>query len=305
MLDLSIIIVNWNTKNLIMSCLDSIYQTTKSIGFEIIVIDNASTDGSISAIEKKFSHVILVKNNENKGFAAANNQGIKQAQGEFILLLNSDTIVLDNAIGKSVKFLKSRPEIGALGCKLLYPDGSLQPSANSRFGSLDGALLAKTGIFHLLPRASQEAYKGPASYANAREVAMVKGAFLLLRRKALDKVGTLDERFFMYAEETDLCFRLRGAGWKIYFYPDAEVIHHGGGSIQSFEQKMKIQRQRTVSRLLFIKKHHKRMYYILYRYLGVLYNASKLLGLLISGKKNNERTKVIQAKLRAFFTMEV
>jgi GT2 family glycosyltransferase len=305
MADLSIIIVNFNTKNLLRNCLVSIYKTTKNVTFEIIVVENASTDGSAEMVKREFHEVKLIKNRENRGFAAANNQGIKRAQGKLILLLNSDTTIKDNAIGKSVNFLRNKSNIGALGCKLLNTDGSPQPSAKINFSSLWAVFLTKMGILNLLPQSFRQKYNGKTSYENTREVAILKGAFLLLRKKALCQVGLLDEQFFMYAEEVDLCFRLKAAGWKICFFPDAQIIHHGSGSIKSFDQKLKMQGQRIISSLYFTKKHHSTIYYFISRCLGAIFNLLKLIALYLRLNRKQSKIKEIQAKLRAFVKMKV
>lgn len=305
MIDLSIIIVSFNTKVLLRNCLTSIYQTKGDARFEIIVVDNCSTDKSPDMVKAQFPEVRLIENKENRGFAAANNQGIKQARGEFILLLNSDTIVLDNAIGKSVKFLKNKANVGALGCKLINTDGSPQPSARASFSTLIGVFLKKTGILALLPRVFREKYGVTTSYENTREVATVKGAFLLLRKKALDQVGLLDERFFMYAEEVDLCFRLKVADWKVCFFSDAVVTHHGGGSAKTIDQQQKMQRQRIVSSLLFRKKHYSSIYFLSSRCLAVAFNVLKLIPLYLTLNKKQDKMKEIQSKLSAYVKMKV
>lgn len=303
MVDLSIIIVNWNTREFLKNCLRSIYRTTRNMKFEIIVVDNASSDGSAEMVEKEFPGTRLIKNKENRGFAFANNQGIKVAQGEFVLLLNSDTIILDNAIEESMNFMRRYKKAGAMGCKLLNQNGSLQPSCH-RFISLGGAVLHKIGILKLLPRQYRAKFESPiVSWNNdeIKEVDYVKGAFLLLSASAIRKIGLLDEQFFMYAEEADLCLRLRRSGLKVYFYPFAKIIHLKGQSSQSVGSVMEV--QMIVSRVRFLKKHHSLMYYLGYRYASLLLHLLKTLIYNLSHGRHAEETEISRAKVNVLLKM--
>lgn len=232
MADLSICIVNWNTRDLLIQCLTSVTQRTEGVDYEIVVVDNASTDGSAHAVQEGFPQVKLIVNSSNLGFAKAANQAIIESKGRYVLLLNPDTRPLDNAIGKMVEFMDSRPEAGALGCRLLNPDLTLQRSCFS-FPSLETALYDALLLSRLFPR-SNTFGKYRISFwkhDSVREVDFVVGACLLLRRKAIEQIGLLDERFFMYYEETDWCYRMNQEGWKTYFIPYAEVVHCFSGSI--------------------------------------------------------------------------
>jgi GT2 family glycosyltransferase len=230
-MDVSILVVNWNTRELLRQCLQSIYRETRSITFEVIVVDNASSDGSAAMIESEFRQVRLIANLDNRGFAAANNQGIAIAAGRYILLLNSDTVVLEQAIDKSVAFADQFSDTAVTGCRVLNVDRSLQSSC-FMFPSLLNFLLHATYLYRLFPR---NRFFGREQMSwwdrnDSREVDVVTGCYMLVRRDAIDSVGPMDERFFMYAEETDWCYRFKAEGWKCRFTPDAEIIHVGGGS---------------------------------------------------------------------------
>lgn len=229
-MDLSVIVVNYNTKKLLKDCLNSIFRYTRGLDFEVIVVDNASTDGSDKYIKnkklktkstnKKLKNIL---NKENLGFAKANNQGIKIAKGKYVLLLNSDTLLKDNAFLKMVEFMGKHPGVSVLGPRLLNADGSNQESV---------------GRFPTLPVVTVMLFKehfGGSRYVRcspdkASEVDWAMGAALMARKEVFNKVGLLDEKIFMYMEEVEWCYRVKKAGEKIYFYPGAEIIHLGRGS---------------------------------------------------------------------------
>lgn len=235
---LTIIIVNWNTRGLLEKCLNSIYSNPPSCTYEVYVIDNASTDGSPEMIGNKFSGVNLIKNEENLGFARANNQGIKVSSGSLILLLNSDTEVKTNSLDVLVQFMEEHAIAGGAGARLLNPDGSLQYSC-SPAPTLWGEFQR---LFHL-PGRRADGYYSMADWNQdtPREVDILIGACLILRRKALDQIGLLDEKYFMYSEEVDLCYRLWSAGWHLFWVPAATVVHHGGQSTQQVAPDMFLQ----------------------------------------------------------------
>jgi GT2 family glycosyltransferase len=229
--DVSIIVVNWNTVDLLRQCLRSVFAETKDISFEVIVVDNASSDDSASMVRKEFAETILIENTTNAGFAAANNQGMAIARGRFVLLLNSDTIVLDRAIGKTLAFAERHPEAAVVGCRVLNSDLSLQNSC-FMFPSILNWILFATYLYKLFPGSRffgrEQMSWWPRN--DVREVDVVTGCFMLVRKQAIEDVGVMDEGFFMYAEETDWCYRFKAKGWKNLFTPDGEIIHIGGGS---------------------------------------------------------------------------
>ncbi len=222
-MDVSIIIVNYNTKELTLDCIDSILDEGSDLKMEIIIVDNGSTDNSAHFLEKleRSAVVKLIKNSENKGFAKANNQGIKIAKGEFILLLNSDTKVKKYAIEKLVEFAKMHPETGAVGARLLNTDGTIQDSA-FRFPTIGRAIKQ----YWLGEKGHLEKY-APKSIEPVD--VLVMAAFLITPR-ALKEVGMLNEKYFIFFEDFDYCRALHKAGLKVYYMKDAEVIHYHGAS---------------------------------------------------------------------------
>ena len=241
-LDLSIIVVNWNTRDLLANCLQSIYDTVHDLTFEVIVVDNASTDGSADMVRERFPQVRLIENAENVGFAKANNQGIKRSSGRYIVLLNSDTVVRSKAIAHLTTFLDTHPDAGACGPLLLNPNDTLQPScypfltAGREFWRL--IFLDRVIRIGSYPMNHWDT-KSP------HNVEVVSGACLALRREALNHVGLLDERYFMYSEEMDLCYRLHQEGWRIYWVPQAHVMHYGGQSTRQMAHEMYLQLYRS------------------------------------------------------------
>jgi hypothetical protein len=253
-LDVSVVIVNWNTRDVLRDCLASVYTNTKNIRFEVIVIDNASSDGSAEMVRGEFPHVILLMNPRNLGFATANNQGMSVANGRYVLLLNSDTILLDNAIEKTMAFADSHVQAGIVGCRVLNPDKSLQPTC-FMFPSVLNMFLWATYLSRAFATSKFFGRERMIWWHrdDVREVDVATGCFMLVRSQAIEQVGLLDEQFFMYGEETDLCCRFKKAGWKILFTPDAEIIHLGGASTRQISSEMF--QQYAKSMLLFFKKH--------------------------------------------------
>jgi len=226
-MDLSVIIVNFNTENLLEDCLTSIFNQTKGINFEVLVIDNASSDGSVAMVKKKFPQAVLIANKKNLGFAKANNQGLRQAKGDYALLLNSDTVLKDNPFLKLIKFAQNHLQAGVIGCRLLNKDKSHQPSA-APFFTLPRAILWLTTGDRFL-------YSSPSK---TQQVDWVMGAALMIKKEAIKKAGLLDEKFFMYMEEQEWCYRIKKEGWQIWFYPEAEIFHLVRGSSPEGRQKV-------------------------------------------------------------------
>lgn len=260
-INVSIIIVNWNTSQITCDCLRSVYEQAFDIDFEVILVDNASSDDSVEVIKKEFPQVVLIANSENRGFAAANNQGMAIARGKYVLLLNSDTVVLDHAIEKTIAFADQHPEAGVIGCRALNQDMSLQPSC-FMYPSLLNMFISASYLNKLFPQSQFFGRERMTywSHDSLREVETVMGAFMLVRREAIGQVGEMDESFFMYAEEADWCYRFNKAGWKVLFTPDSEIIHLGGQSSGKVRTKMILQLRAGL--LQFIRKHHSKFYYI-------------------------------------------
>lgn len=253
-IDVSVVIVNWNTREILHDCIKSIYEQTRNIVFEVIVIDNASSDGSVAMVKADFPQAILIANQDNRGFAAANNQGIAIAKGRYVLLLNSDTIVLDGAIQKTIAFADQHLQAAVIGCRVLNKDLTLQPTC-FMYPSVLNLLLSMTYLYKLFPRCH---FFGREKISwwdrdDVRPVQTVTGCFMLVRKEAIEQVGVMDENFFMYAEETDWCRRFQQAGWIHLFYPDACIIHLGGQSTQQVRPQMALQLRAGI--LQFIRKH--------------------------------------------------
>lgn len=249
----SIILVNHNSREILRKCLKSIGKQTKGIAYEIILVDNNSTDGSAEMVQADFPAVQLIRNSENRGFAAANNQGISRACGDYMLLLNSDTEVLDGAIQKTVEFMERHPDASVVGCRLLNRDGTLQPSCRS-FPSVLNLFTESFFLYIIFKRSNLfgKYYMTFFNHESIREVDVVKGAYMMIRKEVFDRVGLFDESYFMYAEEMDFCYRAKKSGHKVFFYPGSQVIHLGGGSIAD---PQRYTRQIYDSQILFFRKH--------------------------------------------------
>ena len=251
-MDLSIVIVNWNTRNFLRRCLASVQEDVgqlNNLEIETIVVDNASSDGSTEMLRDNFRWVQLVVNDDNEGFAKANNQGIRQSSGRHVLLLNSDTEIHTGAIITLIRFLDNHPQAGAVGARLLNPDGTLQPGCHPMLtpGREFWRLLFLDRIY-LRSSYPMDRWNNKTP----KRVEVIKGACLLLRREALDQVGLLDERYHIYTEEVDLCYRLDCQGWQLWYVPAAVVPPFGGASSSQTAEKMYLQLHR--SKIQFYRK---------------------------------------------------
>lgn len=261
-MDVSVIIVNWNTRDMLRDCLRSVYEQTQQVSFEVVVIDNASRDGSADMVRREFPAVVLITNRENRGFAAANNQGMEVAHGRYVLLLNSDTLVLGNALATTVRFADAHPEAAVVGCRVLNPDRSLQPTC-FLYPSLLNMVLSSTYLYKLWPR---NRFFGRERMTwwdrnDVRDVDVVTGCYMLVRREAIDRVGVMDDQYFVYGEETDWCYRFKSAGWRVLFTPEAQIVHFGGGSSRQAAYQMKLQLYGSILR--FMRQHRHRVGYSL------------------------------------------
>lgn len=255
-IDISIIIVNWNTKNLLRNCLKSVYNTVSSLVLEIIVVDNCSSDGSVAMLEAEFPSVIIIVNKENRGFGAANNQALALMKGRYALLLNSDAVLTNGAVNKLWDFCETHEKTAIVGGQLLNADGSKQNSIAS-FPDLLSLSLNTSLLEYLLPCLyPSKRYEHKSSF----EVDSVIGACMMIRKKSLDEVGVFDERYFFFFEETDLARTIRHHGWKIYQVPDALIYHLQGQSI-GHQARSRIEFYR--SRYQFLKKWHSPFYFYL------------------------------------------
>lgn len=275
--DLSIIIVSWNTSQLLAQCLTTVHQNllaSPNLVAETFVVDNASKDDSTQMVQMHYPWVRLLINQENLGFAGGNNQALRQATGRYVMLLNPDTEMKSGSLATLIEFMQQQPDVGAIGPYLLNPDGSLQlscypaPTLWGEFGRL----------FHLdsiLPWLTYRQEEWDSS--TPREVDVIKGACLLVRQEALSQVGFLDEGFFMYAEEVDLCRRLKAKGWPLYWVPQAKVLHYGGQSTKQARTDMFLRLYET--KVLYFRKHYGTIGASLYK---LILLAAALARLLIS-----------------------
>ena len=267
MLDVSIIIVSYNVREHLERCLSSIFNSTaRRPAFEAIVIDNASSDRSPEMVRLDFPAATLIANSENAGFAAACNQGIEIARGRYLLLLNPDATLLDDTLKKTIDFMDAHPEAAAAGCKLLHPDGSWHPSTRP-FSTLANQLCSRVPILNKIgaPTTSPEYLERELDPDAVRAVDYVWGAFLLMRREDVESIGPLDERFFMYSEDEDWCYRARRAGRSIYYAPVATAVHAKGQSSKLARERMRTELFR--SRYMYFLKHRGRAVAEAYRLL--------------------------------------
>lgn len=235
---ISVIIVSYNTKKLLKECLDSLFEKNKDQNMEVIVVDNASTDGSQLMVKKNFPLVNFLENKENLGFATGNNIGLRRSKGEYALLLNSDTRFVENSIEKMIGFIEKNPKVGIASCQLIYENGEIQPSGGF-FPSLWRVLIWMLFIddlpfigkylksFHPHPPAF---YTQDNWYRREHFQDWVTGAFFLIRSKVIKDVGLLDENYFMYVEEMEYCYRAKKAGWEVIYNPITKIVHLGGQS---------------------------------------------------------------------------
>ena len=252
MIDLSVLVVNWNTRDALAACLRAIPEAAAPLASEAIVVDNGSTDGSPEMVRANFPWVRLIENGENVGFVRATNQAIAESHGDYLLLLNSDAIAPPGSLARMVSFMRDHSDAGAAAPKLVNPDGSFQASY-ARFPTLLSESLSAFGLNRRLwgphhpsppPRPDEEPH--PVDWA--------PGACLLLRRSAMETVGPLDEGFWMYSEDTDLCYRIHRAGWKVYYLPDVEIVHLGGAS--SRQCRPESVARLYGSKLRFFRRHY-------------------------------------------------
>jgi len=259
MLDLSIVIVNWNAGDFLQNCLHSIYEQTTGIAFEVLMVDNGSTDGSPEMVENCFPRVQLIRNRQNVGFAKANNQAIRASKGKYVLLLNPDTIVLDGALVQMVMFLDRHPDIGALGCKILTADGQIDFRGGRHFPTLWSEFCIHSGLAWLFP--TSERFGGHLmsywDHEDSREVDLLVGACIMVRRDVIYHVGLMDEDFFMYADDVEWCYRIKQVGWKVFYYADAAIVHLGEGSVRFAKSPIRIEGLRSMN--LFFAKHYGRL----------------------------------------------
>lgn len=269
-MDLSIIIVNWNVRELLIRCLESIFKQTKDLNYEIIVVDNASNDNSVSALRKNFAAEILaekllvIENKQNNGFAKANNQGLNEARGKYILFMNPDMEFIDNTALKLKQKMDSDPKIGIATCTLIYADKTVQPNIKNN-PTFFSQLLIELKLHHWFKRLPcvKKYLAKDFNYQKESAVSQVMGAFVFTSKKLMKQIRGWDEDYWLWWEDVDLCKRVRDLNYKIIYFPISQVIHYEG---KSFEQVASVKKQKRFIKgmmIYFRKHHHRSAYYIL------------------------------------------
>lgn len=261
MIDLSICILTWNTKDLTIKCIESIVKNTEKINYEIILVDNGSTDGTIEYVKKNYNEFKVIRNEKNVGFTKANNQALKVTKGRYALILNSDTEIKKNCLDIMIDYMDRDKDVGMSCCKMLYPDNSLYFSIGENYPNWKNVLAERSIISELFFQSKLHKYflskyytTNKRKYEKDHSIKWVLGAFMIVRREVIEKVGIFDENIFSYFEEYDWCKRTYEAGYKIKFYNKPVVIHHSAKSvIQEYTELTKVWH---LSRLYFFKKHY-------------------------------------------------
>ena len=304
MVDISIIIVSWNTKDMLRECLESLYKSIVDITFEIIVVDNNSHDGSPEMVQDEFPEVHCIKSDKNLGFARANNEGIKRSSGRYLCLINSDVVVIKDCVNKIHRFMEEEKSVGIAGPKTLNSDGFLQGSVD-KFPSLMRNFLRATFSDSILNKFTTSYHNQLAKIKNteAHKVDILYGSFWIVRKEALSQVGLLDDGFFIYSEDKDWCRRFTDAGWNVMYYLGAEIIHHGGGSSSQAPGRFYIELLRA--NLQYYKKHYNVLSFLLFLLIMYYHEMVRLLGNLvlytISPSKKENASKQIRLRSKALF----
>ena len=253
--DLSVVIVNYNVVFFLEQCLNSVFAASKNLNVQIFVVDNNSVDGSINMLKENFSSVVLIENKENIGFSKANNQAIKRANSPYVLLLNPDTVIEEDTFDKCIDFMNSNTDCGGLGLRMLDGKGNFLPESKRGFPSPSVAFYKIFGLSYLFPKSQKfgRYHLGFLSEFEVNEVDVLSGAFMLLRKVTLEKVGLLDEQFFMYGEDIDLSYRIKLGGYKNYYFPETKIIHYKGESTKKSSVNYVFVFYKAM--ILFAKKH--------------------------------------------------
>lgn len=255
MAKIAVLIVNWNTRDYLVRCLEALEAHRGAHEVEVWVVDNASTDDSVCYVKQHFPSVHLIENSENIGFTRANNQAYSLTSGDYVLLLNSDAFILEGALDRLVEVMERYPDTGIAGAQLYYEDGSLQPSCYA-FPTLTTELWQTLWLDRLFPksRVFGKYLMTFWSMDDLRVVDWLMGSCMLVRRSAIEQIGLFDESYFMYSEETDLCYRMQQAGWKTRYVPSAKSVHVWGGSSNQVGKETLVRLYQ--SRVLFFRKHY-------------------------------------------------
>lgn len=292
----SVVIVSWNAKQYLEECLDSLNQDVSKFPLEIIVVDNASSDGSPEMVQRKFPYVKLIKNTENLGFSKANNIGINESSGNYIALVNSDVHVLKNCITRLVEYCEAHSAVGMVGPYIIGQDGKQQRSCRG-FPGIWNMFCRALALDKILPQCKWFGgyFLTFWSHDTCSYVDILSGCFWLVRKKALEDVGLLDESFFIYGEDMDWCKRFWTKNWPIVFVPDAEAIHYGGASSSNAPIRFFIEKQRAD--LQYWKKHHSWVAVKSFFVISCLHHVLRILGYLIALCLRRERPQTSLYKM--------
>ena len=252
-MDLSVVIVNYQTYELTKNTINSVLGYKYPFGVEIIVVDNASSDDSLSRLQEDFKDTVkFIASDENNGFAAGNNQALRIAQSKYVLLLNSDTIVWENTLEDIYNYMENNSDVGAAGCRVLLENGDLDKACKRSFPNVKNSFFK---LFHIPTNSAEVNYNlNNLPDDDVYEIECLTGAFMFIRKEALDEVGFLDESFFMYGEDIDLCYRIKQAGWKIIYYGKSKITHFKGAS--SKKQRSKLIYEFYHAMYIYYNKHH-------------------------------------------------
>jgi len=291
MLDLSIVIVSWNTRDLLKECLESLYRFTTGITFEVFVVDNASSDGSADMVRNAFPHVNLIENRENAGFSKANNQAIRVSKGRYVALLNPDTLLIEDVFSPLIRHADLNEKIGAIGPKILNQDAkTIQYVCARRLPNLYFEFCRLSGLHRKLSgtKTFGGEYMTYWGHNSSQNVEAVSGSCMVVRNKTIDNVGLLDENQFMYGDEIDWCKRINDVGWDIYYFSEASIIHYGG------ESSKKVKKSSTIgaikAKAYYYKKHKGSFYAFLFFLQVFLFSFCKYVwSMLFKGKNNHVR----------------
>lgn len=308
--DVSVIIVSWNTKDLLRKCLQSVFNETRKATLEVWVVDNDSPDLSADMVREEFPQVKLIANSDNKGFALANNQAMNLSSGRFILLLNPDTEVLSSngigAIDAMVGYAEKHQteKVGILTCKLLNGDGTLQKSVN-RFYNFWRSFLDNRFMYEMIAKlkGSEKLLTSHWEHDSIKEIDWAYGAVMFFSKESMDRVGVLDPQFYIYAEEMDYFMRYRKAGYTSWFLSDIEIIHYGKSSSRQRRAAMFIQNYKSF--YLFLKKHYSGLDFVAYRIRAQIYLTAWYLKYSLStGEEAKQQKQVYAETLKWHFTKE-
>ena len=252
-MNLSVVIVNYQTFEMTKNTINSILEHSYPFSYEIIVVDNASSDDSLSRLQEYFKDKVkFIASSENNGFAAGNNQALRQVKSDYVLLLNSDTIVWENTLENIYAYMENHEDVGACGCRVRLEDGQLDKACKRSFPNVKNSFFR---LFHIPTNSKDDNYNlTDLADDGIYEIDCLTGAFMFMRKSALDEVGLLDETFFMYGEDIDLCYRIKQGGWKIVYYGESSITHLKGAS--SKKQKNKLIYEFYRAMYIYYKKHH-------------------------------------------------